>query len=84
MSWWSRSNRYFDEAFLKNDFCHACDVCDRIWFRKDNFMKFRFNLDCRSSASTTLGNPCLDLTFTRNVSVQTLVSSTCSEQINVK
>jgi hypothetical protein len=56
-----------------------------------NFMKSRFNLDCRSSASTTLGNICMDLTFTRNVSVQTfticnilLVSSTCSEQINVK
>jgi hypothetical protein len=30
-----------------------------------NFMKSRFNLDCRSSVSTTL-------TFTRNVSVQTL------------
>jgi hypothetical protein len=25
---WSRSNRYFDEAFLTNDFGHACDVCD--------------------------------------------------------
>jgi hypothetical protein len=35
-----------------------------------NFMKTRFNLDCRSSASTTLGNTCIDLTFTRNVSVQ--------------
>jgi hypothetical protein len=32
---WSRSNRYFDEAFLMNDFGHACDVCDRLWFRKD-------------------------------------------------
>jgi hypothetical protein len=31
---WSRSNRYFDEAFLTNDFDHACDVCDRLWFRK--------------------------------------------------
>jgi hypothetical protein len=37
-----------------------------------NFMKSRFNLDCRSSASTTLGNTCIDLIFTRNVSVQTL------------
>jgi hypothetical protein len=37
-----------------------------------NFMKSRFNLDCRSSASTTLGNTCIDLTFTGNVSVQTL------------
>jgi hypothetical protein len=37
-----------------------------------NFMKSRFNLDCRSSASTTLGNTRIDLTFTRNVSVQTL------------
>jgi hypothetical protein len=36
-----------------------------------NFMKSRFNLDCRSSAATTLGNTCIDLTFTRNVSVQT-------------
>jgi hypothetical protein len=33
---WSRSNRYFDEAFLTNDFGHACDVCDRLWFRKDS------------------------------------------------
>jgi hypothetical protein len=32
---WSRRNRYFDEAFLTNDFGHACDVCDRLWFRKD-------------------------------------------------
>jgi hypothetical protein len=161
---WSRSSRYFDEAFLTNDFGHACDVCNRLWFRKDlkspttnhvavlrtefdypnlaefsvcntcrrslnskkiqpfaktrgfryppkphglpnldpireahftdtetpillcgdfgtdvtqnksfvNFMKFRFNLDCRSSASTTLGNTCIDLTFSRNVCVQTL------------
>jgi endonuclease/exonuclease/phosphatase family metal-dependent hydrolase len=37
-----------------------------------NFMNSRLNLDCRSSASTTLGNTCIDLTFTRNVSVQTL------------
>jgi hypothetical protein len=37
-----------------------------------NFMKSRFNLDFRSSTSTTLGNTCIDLTFTRNVSVQTL------------
>jgi hypothetical protein len=29
---WSRSNRYFNEAFLTNDFGHACD---RLWFRKD-------------------------------------------------
>jgi hypothetical protein len=169
---WSRSNRYFDEAFLTNDFGHGCDVCDRLWFRKDlkspttnhvallrtefddpnlaelsvcntcrrslnskkipplaktrgfsqesieyfmfqmlgayseaiilifpsmnpdtetpillcgdcntdvtqnksfvNFTKYRFNLDCRSSTSTTLGNTCIDLTFTRNVSVETL------------
>jgi hypothetical protein len=32
---WSRSNCYFNEAFLTNDFGHACDVCDRLWFRKD-------------------------------------------------
>jgi hypothetical protein len=32
---WSCSNRYFDKAFLTNDFGHACDVCDRLWFRKD-------------------------------------------------
>jgi hypothetical protein len=37
-----------------------------------NILKSRFNLECRSSASTTLGNTCIDLTFTRNVSVQTL------------
>jgi len=37
-----------------------------------NFMKSKFNLDCISSASTTLGNKCIDLTFTRNISVQTL------------
>jgi len=28
---WSHNNRYFDEAFLKNDFGYACDVCDRLW-----------------------------------------------------
>jgi hypothetical protein len=32
---WSRSNRYFNEAFLTNEFGHACDVCERLWFRKD-------------------------------------------------
>ena len=37
-----------------------------------NFMKSKFNLDCISFASTTLGNTCIDLTFTRNISVQTL------------
>jgi hypothetical protein len=37
-----------------------------------NFMKSKFNLDCISSAPTTLGNTCIDLTFTRNISVQTL------------
>jgi hypothetical protein len=37
-----------------------------------DFMKSKFNLDCISSASTTLGNTCIDLTFTRNISVQTL------------
>jgi len=36
------------------------------------FMKPKFNLDCIISASTTLGNTCIDLTFTRNNSVQTL------------
>jgi hypothetical protein len=25
----------FDEAFLTNDFGHACDVCNRLWFRRD-------------------------------------------------
>jgi hypothetical protein len=37
-----------------------------------NFMKSIFNLDCISSASTTLGNTCTDLTFTRNISIQIL------------
>jgi hypothetical protein len=37
-----------------------------------NFMKLKFNLDCIVSASTSLGNMCIDLTFTRNISVQTL------------
>ena len=36
-----------------------------------NFMKYRFNLDCISSASTTLGNTCIDQTITRNISAQT-------------
>jgi hypothetical protein len=31
---WSRSNRYFDGGFLTNYFVHACDVCNRLWFRK--------------------------------------------------
>jgi hypothetical protein len=38
-----------------------------------NFMKSKFNLGCISSASTTLSNTYLDLTFTRNISVQTLL-----------
>ena len=36
------------------------------------FMKSKFNLDCISSASTTVANMCIDLTFTRNISIQTL------------
>jgi hypothetical protein len=32
---WSHSSRYFDEAFLMNDFGHAFDVYGRLWFRKD-------------------------------------------------
>ena len=31
-----------------------------------NFIKYKFNFDCISSASTTVGNTCVDLTFTRN------------------
>jgi len=34
-----------------------------------NFMKFKFILDCFISASTTLGNTCIDLTFTKNISL---------------
>ena len=37
-----------------------------------NFMKSKFNLDYIIFASTTLGDTCIDLTFTRNISVQTL------------
>jgi hypothetical protein len=37
-----------------------------------NFMKSKFNLDCISSASTTLCNTCIDLTFAKNISVQTI------------
>jgi len=37
-----------------------------------NFIKIKFNLHSTSYASTTLGNTCIDLTFTRNISVQTL------------
>jgi len=37
-----------------------------------NFIKSEFNLDRISSASTTLGNACIHLTFTRNISVQIL------------
>jgi len=173
---WSHSNRYLDKAFLKNDFGHACYVCDGLWFRKGfksptiahlgvlptefvdpnlaefsvcntcrrslnskkiprlaknngfryppkprglpaldpiseklfsprlpfmqirrlqhegtillcryfnmditqnksfvNPMKPKFNLDCISSASATLSNTCIGLTFTRKISVQTLL-----------
>jgi hypothetical protein len=37
-----------------------------------NFMESKFNLDCISSGSTALGNMCIDLTSTRNISIQTL------------
>jgi hypothetical protein len=37
-----------------------------------SFMKSKFNFDCISSASASLGNTCIDLTFTRNISIQTL------------
>jgi hypothetical protein len=42
---WSRSNRYFDEAFLTNDFGHACDVSDQLWFRKDLKSRTTNNID---------------------------------------
>ena len=52
--------------------CGDCnmDITQNKSFVK--FMKFKFNLDSISFASTTLGNTCIDLTFTRNISVQTL------------
>jgi hypothetical protein len=46
------------------------DIMQNISFVK--VMKSKFNLDCISSAYTSLGNTCIDLTFTRNISVQAL------------
>ncbi|EZA46684.1 hypothetical protein X777_03551 [Ooceraea biroi] len=39
-----------------------------------DFMKNTFNIDCatRATTGTTLGNTCLDFTFTRNISVECL------------
>jgi hypothetical protein len=37
-----------------------------------NFIISKFYLDCISSMSTILGKTCVDLTFTRSISVQTL------------
>lgn len=31
----SSAHRQFEKDFVKNEFGHACDICDRLWFRKD-------------------------------------------------
>ncbi|XP_049819970.1 uncharacterized protein LOC109605143 isoform X2 [Aethina tumida] len=31
----SSAHREFQKVFLENDFGHVCDICDRLWFKKD-------------------------------------------------
>ncbi|GFR22603.1 helitron_like_N domain-containing protein [Trichonephila clavata] len=31
----SSAHREFQKDFLENDFGHVCDICDRLWFKKD-------------------------------------------------
>jgi hypothetical protein len=62
---WSRSNRCLDEAFLTNDFGHACDVCNRLRFRKDlkspmtnHAAVLHADFDDRSLAEFSICNTC--------------------------
>lgn len=39
----SSAHRQFEKDFIENEFGHACDICDRLWFRKD--LKYLQNND---------------------------------------
>ncbi|CAF4915856.1 unnamed protein product [Pieris macdunnoughi] len=39
----SSAHRQFENDFVENEFGHACDICDRLWFRKD--LKYLQNND---------------------------------------
>lgn len=39
----SSAHRQFEKDFVENEFGHACDICDRLWFKKD--LKYLQNND---------------------------------------
>lgn len=39
----SSAHRQFENDFVENDFGYACDICDRLWFKKD--LKYLQNTD---------------------------------------
>lgn len=43
----SSAHRKFQKDFLDNDFGHVCDICDRLWFKKD--LKIFVNNDTTSN-----------------------------------
>jgi hypothetical protein len=41
---WQNASKHFDKTFYGNEFGHICDVCDRLWFKKDlKCMNTKFN-----------------------------------------
>jgi hypothetical protein len=32
---WQNALKHFDKTFYGNKFGHICDVCDRLWFKKE-------------------------------------------------
>ena len=65
----SSAHREFQKDFFGNDFGHACDICDRLWFKKD--LKIFVNND-------TTPNIEFIRTMLRNVNVaEVKICSTC-------
>lgn len=65
----SSAHREFHKDFIENDFGHACDICDRLWFQKD--LKIFVNND-------TTPNIEFIRTMLKNVNVtEVKICSTC-------
>jgi hypothetical protein len=32
---WKSPSEHFENTFVSNPFSHECDVCDRLWFLRD-------------------------------------------------
>lgn len=70
----SCAHREFQKDFLENDFGHACDICDRLWFKKD--LKIYVNNDSTPNIEFIR-------TMLANVNVSEVkLCSTCLASIN--